>query len=252
MQRIAHGFRAFGWLVAACVLATPNLAKADQITAFAASSLRDALGEIAQSFEAETGVEVVLVFAGSSAIARQVAQGAPADVVLLADETWAQWLVDEEALTDPQVFATNRLVLVSARPLAILQADDIPLALQNERLAMALVDAVPAGRYGRDALMQLGLWEQIEPQVVQAPNVRAALRLVERGEAVMGIGYVSDLVALPDLYALFEFGMDAPPVAVYSGGAVTSQGTDFMTYIQARAGQSILHQWGFLPPYVQP
>lgn len=215
---------------------------------FAASSLQDAVGEISADFGAATGAEVTLVFAASSTIARQVAEGAPADVVLLADEAWADWLVEQGALAGVAPFAANRLVLVSAEPVPLTDAAGIPAALGADFLALALVDTVPAGRYAKAALEDLGLWQPLEPQVVQAANVRAALRFVQTGEALMGIGYTSDLVALPELYALYEFGLDAAPVAVYSGGAVTARGDDFMDFLQEDAGQSVLRNWGFLPP----
>lgn len=230
----------------------PRIGHADEITVFAAASLRDALGEVAIAYQEATQMEVVLVFAASSSIARQVAQGAPADAVLLADEAWADWLMENGAIEAAQVFASNQLVLMSAQDINVATAGDIAIALGDERLAMAQVDAVPAGRYGRAALEELGLWDALSPKVVQAANVRAALRLVERGDALMGIGYTSDLVALSGLHPLFEFGIDAPPVAQYSGAVITAQGADFMTYILGDTGQTILGDWGFLPPPVAP
>lgn len=245
MQRFARVLAVIAGFLA---IFTPVAAMSDEILVFAASSLREAMIEVGVGYTEVTGIEVVLVSAASSAIARQVASGAPADVALLADERWANWLIEEGALNASNTFASNRLVLVSAQPLGITDAGDIVPMLGDERLAMGLLDAVPAGDYGRAALTQLGLWKAIEPQIVQSPNVRAALRLVQRGEALMGIGYVSDLVAFPDLFALYEFGMDAPPVAIYSGAGLTQQGSDFMSYLQDAEGQRALQNWGFLPP----
>lgn len=234
--------------LAVAVFGGAGTVAAEDITVFAASSLRDAVVEIAEAYESTTRSEVTLVFAASSAIARQVAQGAPADVVLLADELWGQWLLDQGALDLVEPFAANRLVLVSAEDLPVASPGDIASVLGDGLLAMAQTEAVPAGRYGKAALERLGLWNSLQPHVVQSANVRAALRLVERGEARMGVGYVSDLIALPDLYALYEFDAETAPVAVYFGGKITAQGSDFMYFIQGDAGQNVLSDWGFLPP----
>jgi len=183
--------------------------RAETVTVFAASSLYDAVEDIAEAYKAKSGDDVRLVFGATSAIARQVAQGAPADVVLLADEDWA--------------------------------------LVKDGVLAMAQIEAVPAGRYGRSALGSLGIWYDLEPRVVQAANVRAALRFVQRGDAPIGIGYASDLVALPDLVEIYGFAPDTHTPIVYSGGVVSEQGTEFMAHILSHAGQDILAEWGFVP-----
>lgn len=244
------GFRRGVLRALLCVgLCAPQAGAADSITAFAASSLRDALGDIAEAYEAETGTDVVLVFAATSAIARQVALGAPADVVLLADDAWAQWLIEQGTMDAAIPFAGNRLVLIgregdpSAEP--VWEPDTIGARLEGGILAMAQVDAVPAGRYGKAAFISLGLWDGVASNVVQAANVRAALRFVQRGEADFGVGYASDLVALPDLRALYAFAPDTHPEIIYSGGSFTPQGTDFMTFIQSGPAQDTLSRWGF-------
>jgi len=224
-----------------------NGARADTVTVFAASSLHDALSAIAQAYEDETGAQMTLVFAASSAVARQVAQGAPADVVLLADVAWAQWLVEDGAVASLAPIAGNRLVLLGRDVAPIATPDALVAALGDGVLAMAQVDAVPAGRYGKAALQALGLWTQLEPRVVQAANVRAALLFVQRGEAPLAVGYASDLVAFPDLSKVYAFAADTHAPIVYSGGALSQQGVDFMTHILGKTGQAILADWGFLP-----
>ncbi|MCW1950006.1 MAG: molybdate ABC transporter substrate-binding protein [Octadecabacter sp.] len=219
--------------------------QAESLTIFAASSLRDALGEIATGYEAQTGDDVVLVFAASSAVARQVAQGAPADVVLLADKDWADWLLAEGAVTEVAPFATNRLVIVGSEQTPITDITDLFANLDGGRVAMAQVEAVPAGRYGKAALITLDVWRALEPQVVQAANVRAALRFVERGDARFGIGYASDVVALSGLSELYSFAPDTHPEIIYSGAQVTPMGVDFMTYLQSVEAQNTLAHWGF-------
>jgi len=218
---------------------------AETLTVFAASSLRDALGEIATDYEEQNGTTVVLVFAASSAVARQVAQGAPADAVLLADKDWADWLLTENAVTEVSPFATNRLVVVGRENTPIAGMSDLIENLGDSRIAMAQVEAVPAGRYGKAALITLDVWRVLEPHVVQAANVRAALRFVQRGDARFGIGYASDLVALSDLSELYSFAPDTHPEIVYSGAHVTPQGLNFMTYLQSVTAQNTLAHWGF-------
>ncbi len=247
LQKLGLAVR--GWFLAFALMITvaPQVAFGDTITVFAASSLRDAVGEIAAAFEIDTGHDTVLVFAASSAIARQVARGAPADVVLLADQEWADWLVGQGAIEAATPFAGNRLVLIGRVENAVTEVSEIAHLLGNGKLAMAQLDAVPAGRYGKAALVSLDLWDALESHIVQAANVRAALRFVERGEAPLGIGYASDLVALPNLSELYAFGPDTHPTILYSGAQVTPQGADFMAYIQSITAQNTLSLWGFLP-----
>ncbi|MDE0968648.1 MAG: molybdate ABC transporter substrate-binding protein [Octadecabacter sp.] len=231
-------------------MAYPSVAQAEinplSITVFAASSLRDALSDVAQQYTIETGKKVILVFAASSKIARQVADAAPADVVLLADQDWSDWLVTQGAVAQMTAFVGNQLVLVGREHAPIGDSQDIEAALGDGVLAMALVDAVPAGRYGKAALLSLGIWDDIALRVVQAANVRAALWFVERGEAPLGIGYASDLVALPILTQVYVFAPDTHPDIIYSGANVTLKGADFMAYLQSVVAQETLVNWGFV------
>ncbi|WP_281983761.1 molybdate ABC transporter substrate-binding protein [Thalassorhabdomicrobium marinisediminis] len=225
---------------------------AEPVTIFAAASLRDAVGDVTAAFEAETGQDTTLVFAASSAIARQAAAGAPADVMLLADVDWADWLVEQGVLETVIPVAGNALVVVGRAPGQLESAQDLPDALGDGVLAVAQVDAVPAGRYAKAALTSLGLWDALAPRAVQADNVRAALRFVERGEAALGIGYASDLVALPDLHEIYRFAAETHPPIIYAGGAITPAGAPFMAYLVEPAAQDILSDWGFLPVGATP
>jgi molybdate transport system substrate-binding protein len=232
------------WLGLCCTLLACQAAYGEPLRVFAASSLRDAMTEVAAEFESETGQDVILVFAATSAVARQVQKGAPADVALLADETWAYWLLDKAVVDRLTAFAGNRLVLVGrAGPIADILT--LPARLGDGQIAMAQVDAVPAGRYGKAAFEALGLWEALSARVVQAANVRAALRFVERGEVAYGVGYASDLVALPDLKQAYEFDAQTHPEITYFGAAMTETGNTFLTYLQGPNAQAILASWGF-------
>lgn len=177
-------------------LASPG--QADEITVFAAASLQGPLDAVAQAFTAASGTGVTLSYGGSSALAKQIQQGAPADVFLSAAENWMDRLEAEE-LIQPETrhdFLDNTLVLIAADPKAssvVLDAKtDLAGLLDGGKLAMALVDSVPAGQYGREALTALGLWDAVGPYVAQSQDVKATLRLVTSGEAAYGIVYGTD------------------------------------------------------------
>lgn len=167
----------------------------------AASSLQDALTAAADAWAAQGHARPTLSFAGSPVLARQVESGAPADIVFLADERWMDDLDAKGLLAQGtrRALFGNRLVLVAPVP------DNQPVSTQDfaslvhnlgdQRLAMADPDTVPAGRYGKAALVSLGLWDAVKAKIAPTENVRAALALVERGEAPLGLVYDSDLFA---------------------------------------------------------
>lgn len=185
-------------LLLAPLLATP--ASAEEVTVFAAASLKTALDEIAAGWGEDTGHEVVLSYAGTPQLAQQIVEGAPADLFVSASEAWmdeleGQGLIVADSRRD---LLGNTLVLVAhgpADPVTVDASLDLAGLLNGGKLAMALVDSVPAGQYGREALTSLGLWAAVEPSVAQAENVRAALALVATGEAPFGIVYGSDAIA---------------------------------------------------------
>ena len=176
-------------------------ARGADLTVFAAASLREALDEQVGNFEADTGRRVVVSYAGSNALAKQIEAGAPADVFLSADVDWLDYL-DQRNLMRPGSrinLLRNRLVLISPsdsyQSLRIAPGFDLAGALGRGRLAMANPDSVPAGKYGRDALRALKVWATVESRIARAENVRAALVLVARGEVPFGIVYATDALA---------------------------------------------------------
>lgn len=188
--------------IAAAVLAgMPVAARADQITVFAAASLKDALDVVSQNWQTETGNQVVLSYAGSGQLANQILQGAPADLFISASPEWMDKVVQSmPAITNSRVdILGNSLVLVQygvqAPPVTLDNTLDLAALVGSGKLAIGLVDSVPAGFYGKQALEELGLWEKAEPLLAQSENVRAALALVATGEAPLGIVYASDAVA---------------------------------------------------------
>ena len=194
---------------------------AEKVTVFAAASLKDVLTGIADDWKKETGNDVVLSFAGSSALAKQIGEGAPADLFISADLAWMadvekKGLVKEG--TRVSLLAT-RIVLVapaaSTATVAIAPGFDLSGLLGSEKLAMANTDSVPAGKYGKAAREKLGVWEAVSPQVAQAENVRAALLLVSRGDAPVGIVYETDAKVDPQVKIVDRFPEDTHPAIIY-------------------------------------
>jgi molybdate transport system substrate-binding protein len=235
-------------LVALASVVAPTRAAADAVTVFAAASLTDALRAVADAWSAETGHVATLSFAGSSALARQVQAGAPADVFISASVDWMDAVEasgDIDAATRRDILG-NTLVLIAhgrdAAPVTIDDTLDLSAMLGDGRLAMALVDAVPAGIYGKAALTSLGLWDDVASLVAQSDNVRAALAFVARNEAPLGIVYATD-AAVEDTVTIigtFPAGSHAPityPAAVttQSESAVAQAFLDYLTTDTARA-----------------
>lgn len=235
-------------------------ASAGDVTVFAAASLGTALAGIEAGFEATSGHAVTVSLAGSSALARQIQQGAPADIFISANSDWMD-LLEAEGLLEPGTrsdLLTNRLVLIAhgagAAPVEIGAGLELPAMLGDGRLAMALVDAVPAGIYGKAALENLGLWDGIRGQVAQVDNVRAALALVALGEAPLGIVYATDAVAEPRVSVIGTFPAESHPPIVYPVADLTSRDTPaeaaFLAYLRSPEAEALFRAQGFgiVPP----
>jgi molybdate transport system substrate-binding protein len=233
----------------------PGAAAAEQVTVFAAASLTNAMAEIEDRFEAATGHDLVVSLAGSSALARQIQQGAPADVFVSANAAWMDAL-EADGLIEPGTRSDllgNRLVLIAhgteAPPVILDGETDFPALLAGGRLAMALVEAVPAGIYGKAALESLGQWAAVAPQVAQTDNVRAALALVSAGEAPYGIVYASDAVADAGVTVVGTFPADSHPPIVYPVAAITGQldpaTATFLTFLHDPLARAAFERQGF-------
>ncbi len=246
-------------LLALAVLCGP--ARAADVTVFAAASLGDALSEAAEAWTVETGHDVTIAPAGSSALARQIAAGAPADVVILANTDWMDWLAGQGLLRDGtrRVLMGNSLVLVAHgegpnTPEVLAPGFDIAARLgPSERLAMALVEAVPAGIYGKAALQARGTWEALAPRVAQTDNVRAALALVALGEAPLGIVYATDARAEPRVHVMGTFDADSHPPILYPGAvardaAAPEAAGAFLDWLGGAEARAILADHGFVAP----
>lgn len=227
---------------------------AETTTVFAAASLKTALDDVVQRYEAQTSGHVTVSYAGSSALARQVQQGAPADLVFLANSEWVD-VLELDGLIAPGTrvdLLGNRLVVIAPQgqaPLDITDPDAWTSALEDGPLAMALVKAVPAGIYGQAALRHLGLWPLLAPRVAQTDNVRAALALVALREAPLGIVYDTDARAEPRVTIVARFPPDSHrpiryPLAQVAGR--DSQGAQaFWRYLQGNDARAVFDQHGF-------
>lgn len=231
---------------------------AETLTVFAAASLKTALDPIARRYKELNGETVTFSFAGSSALARQIDAGAPADVFISANLDWMAYL-EQQGMIDTgstRVVLTNELVLIAAPDwqgdLSPAPGFGLAAALGDDgRLAMALVDAVPAGQYGKQALQTLGVWDAVAPRVAQADNVRAALRLVSLGEAPLGIVYATDAISDPTVRILGSFPADSHAPVTYPAAAVigdkTEQAADFLAFLGSPDAISIFCSQGFGP-----
>lgn len=227
-------------------------ALAGDVTVFAAASLKNALDEVAAGFTAKTGHRVTISYASSNTLAKQIIEGAPADIFISANTEWMDEVEKEGLVQHRAELLGNRLVLIAhgdAAPAAIGADTDLAAMLDGEKLAMALVDSVPAGRYGKAALESLGLWDGVRTDVAQSDNVRAVLALVATGEAPLGIVYASDAAAEDDVTVVGEFPANSHPPITYLAALLT--GADeadgaFYEVFSGASADAIFARHGFI------
>lgn len=214
---------------------TATASTADTVRVFAAASLQGPLDEVAEAWNDE----VVISYGGSGAIARQVSQGAPADALILANAAWADWLSSGGYAPDAgQILLSNTLVIVGpvgATALPDPTAETILARLNGGRLAMGQHISVPAGIYAQAWLEGIGAWTALRPNLAETENVRAALALVARKEAQLGIVYASDAVASDDVSVVFEVPVNAHPPIQYPALALTPIGSAFLDHVAAQS-----------------
>jgi molybdate transport system substrate-binding protein len=258
MNRIAR-LAATAALSLALALPATLAARAGEVTVFAAASLKTALDAVAAQFHDAGGVRVQVSYAGSSALARQIQQGAPAQLFISANSEWMD-VLETDGLLAPGTrtdLLTNRLVLIAASDSTVTldltpgpdAGASLAGALGDGRLAMALVDAVPAGIYGRAALQSLDLWDSVAGHVAQADNVRAALWLVAMGEAPLGIVYATDAAAEPQVRVLATFPESSHPPIVYPAAILaegdTPEARAFLTFLTGPGAGAVFTGHGF-------
>lgn len=239
-------------LLAAALSLIAMPAWAEDVSVFAAASLKNALDEVAAGFIAETGHTVTISYAGSNALAKQIIEGAPADIFISANSEWVDEVEKADLVQTRADILGNRLVLIGhgdAAPVQIGSDTDLAGLLDGGKLAMALVDAVPAGQYGKAALENLGLWDSVRADVAQSDNVRAALALVATGEAPYGIVYATDAAAEDDVTVVGEFPADSYPTITYPAALLTGAADDadraFHDALSGDAADAIFEKHGF-------
>lgn len=233
----------------------PAAAQTRDVVVFAAASLKNALDEIVGQWQRETGKKVVVSYAASNALIKQIEQGAPADMFISADLDWMDY-GQQKGLIKPDTRSNwlgNRLVLIAPKDanvtVSLRPGLDLAPLLRGGRLAMASVDAVPAGKYGKAALEKLGAWDGVKDKIAQGESVRAALLFVSRGEAPLGIVYQTDAAADPSVKIVAAFPEDTHPPIVYPI-ALTKESTNpdavaFLNYLKSPAARPALERQGF-------
>lgn len=228
---------------------------AEDVTVFAAASLQGALDQVARSFTDETGTQVIVSYGGSGALAKQILNGAPADIFLSAAPEWME-AVEAGNLVVPGTrkdFWGNDLVLIAhgadQPPLDLSKPSELLARLKDRPLSMALIDAVPAGSYGKAALDHLGLWDSVSDRIVQSDNVRAALNFVALGESELGIVYATDAHASAEVSLVATFPADSHPAIRYPGallaGAKDAADQAFLDYLSTDAAKNAFAAQGF-------
>lgn len=231
-----------------------------RITVFAAASLQESLDEVVQAWRLRSGQPVVVSYAASSALARQIEQGAPADVFISADGDWMDYLEQRDLLAASTRFdlVGNRLVLVAPsgsvqRPLSPRAYEPLLAALGDQgRLAVAETTSVPAGRYARAVLQANGGWEPLKSRLAQGESVRAALAFVARGEAPLGIVYATDAQAEPKVRVVATFDAADHPAIVYPAAGLRSapaaRARGFLAFLRSEQARAIFARYGFTTP----
>jgi molybdate transport system substrate-binding protein len=242
-------------LAATLLLAlAPLPAFAADVTVFGAASLADALKEIAATYEKQSGKQVAVSLAASSALARQIEASGGADIFISADLDWMDYL-DDKGLIQHATRANllgNKLVLVAGKDVStninIAPHFDLLGALKGGRLAIADPDSVPAGKYGRTALTSLGVWNSVVNRLVNAENVRVALAYVARGEAPLGIVYETDAKADKNVRVAGVFPENTHPPILYPAALVKDakpEARAFLAYLSSPAARAVFEKNGF-------
>lgn len=248
------------WVASAALLAafSGTTMAAENITVFAAASLTNALQDIAAQYKKEKQVDVVSSFASSSTLARQIEQGAPADLFISADQQWMDYAIDKQQIVANTRYTLlgNELVLIAPQDSKIDKVEidkktDWKKLLDGGRLAVGDPDHVPAGIYAKEALENLGAWETLAPVMARADNVRNAMTLVERSEAPLGIVYGSDAIASKKVKVVGIFPEATHKPVEYPMAIVKSHEnptvTAFYDYLKTPAAAAIFKNYGFTP-----
>jgi molybdate transport system substrate-binding protein len=234
---------------------SPTAAQDKSVTVFAAASLKNAIDDTNAAFTRQTGIKVVVSYAATSALVKQIEQGAPADVFLSADPQWMDYAAEKKLIrVDTRVnLLGNKLVLIAAKDsrldnVTLAPGFDIARMAGDGRIAVADVKAVPAGRYAKAALEALGAWPAAERKLAQAENVRAALAFVSRGEAPIGIVYATDAKIDPGVKIVGTFADGSHPPVTYPVAATPNakpEAARYLDFLRTPVVKTIFETYGF-------
>jgi molybdate transport system substrate-binding protein len=253
MHRLAGLFAAFTLLCgSAC---SPALAQDKTLTVFAAASMKNALDDIDAAYTAKTGVKIVASYAASSTLAKQIEQGAPADIFASADTDWMDYAVTRKSINEPTRvnLLGNRMVLIAPmdskiESVVIGQGFDLAKLAGDGKIATGDVKSVPVGKYAKAALEKLGAWQLAEPKFAMAESVRTALALVARGEAALGIVYSTDAKVEPGVKVVGTFPEDSHPPIIYPIAATATakaEAADYLAFLRSAPARTIFEKYGF-------
>jgi molybdate transport system substrate-binding protein len=250
---LAGIFTAFTILLGSTL--SPALAQDKSLTVFAAASMKNALDDINAAYTAKTGVKITASYAASSVLAKQIENGAPADVFVSADTDWMDYAIGKKNIAEPTRLNLlgNSIVLIAAKDskldnVKIGQGFDLAGLAGDGKIATGDVKSVPVGKYAKAALEKLGSWTAAEPKFAMAESVRAALTLVSRGEAPLGIVYATDAKVDPGVKIIGTFPADSHPAIIYPVAATTTAKTeaaDYLAFLKTSASKTILEKYGF-------
>ena len=239
-----------GWLP------SPAAAEDKTLTVFAAASMKNALDDIDAAFTARTGVKVSASYAASSTLAKQIEQGAPADVFISADTDWMDYAAARQDINGASRvnLLGNSIVLIAPRDSKI---DNVPIGPAFDLASLAGdgwiatgdVKAVPVGKYAKAALEGLGAWQAAESKFAMADSVRAALTLVARGEAALGIVYSTDAKVEPGVKIVGTFPPESHPAIIYPVAATATakpEAKDYLDYLHSSPAKAVLEKYGFV------
>jgi molybdate transport system substrate-binding protein len=234
---------------------SPALAQDKSLTVFAAASMKNALDDIDAAFTARTGIRIVASYAASSTLAKQIEQGAPADIFLSADTDWMDYATAKKTINEPTRvnLLGNSIVLIAPKDSKIESVSigpgfDLAKLAGDGKIATGDVKAVPVGKYAKAALEKLGAWQAAEPKFAMAESVRAALTLVARGEAVLGIVYSTDAKVEPGVKIVGTFPADSHPAIIYPVAATATakpEAAEYLAFLRSSAAKATLEKYGF-------
>ena len=253
MHRLAGLVAAFALLCGAAE--APALAQDNGLIVFAAASMKNALDEVDAAYTAKTGVKIAASYAASSTLAKQIEQGAPADIFLSADTDWMDYAAGRQNIDEATRvnLLGNSIVLIAPSDsrignVAIAPGVDLAALAGSGRIVTGDVKAVPVGKYARAALDKLGAWQAAAPKFAMAESVRAALTLVSRGEAGLGIVYATDAKVEPGVKIVGTFPADSHPAIIYPVAATATakpEAAGYVTFLRSSAAKTIFEKYGF-------